>query len=70
MGWKTNRYNLMVLAELHKVDISVRTMSVHNKQLISIIFNIRAVNFGGLPCFYLSGMLFKMFKPLKAHFPI
>jgi len=30
----------MVLAELHKVDISVRSVSVYNKQLISIVFNI------------------------------
>ena len=69
MGWKINRYNLMVPVELHKVDISVRTMSVYNKQLISM-FDIWAVNFRGLLCLCLLGMLFKMFKPLEAHFPI
>ena len=29
----------MVLAELYKVNIGIRSISVHNKQLISIVFN-------------------------------
>ena len=55
----------MVLAELYKVDINIRSISVYNKQSISIVFDFR-----GLLYFYLLGILFKIFKLLKVHFLI
>lgn len=70
MRWKINKYNLIVPAEFHKVNIGVRSISIYNKQLISIVFNIRTTDFRGFLYFYSSGILFKIFKPLKAHFLI
>jgi len=38
--WKINRNNLMLLAELYKLDIIIRVMPIHNKQSVAIVFII------------------------------
>ena len=58
----------MLLAELYKLDISIRVVPIYNKQSVAIVFNIRGINFRGLPYVYLPSITLKILKPLKAHF--
>jgi hypothetical protein len=58
----------MLLAELYKLNISVRAVPIYNKQSVAIVFDVWGINFRGLPYLYSLSMTLKMLKPLKAHF--
>jgi len=58
----------MLLAELYKLNISIRAVPIYNKQSVAMVFNVWGINFRGLPCLCSPSMTLKMLKPLKAHF--
>jgi hypothetical protein len=57
----------MALIELNKIDINITAMSIYNKQLVAVIFNVLIILFRGLLYLYLISIAFKIFKPLYTH---
>jgi hypothetical protein len=66
--WKIYRNNLILLAELYKLNISIRAVPIYNKQSVAMVFDIWGINFRGLLYLCSPSITLKMLKPLKAYF--